>query len=432
MVKSITFCKELGFDNKSILKNPILLRANPNTLDQYYTVMKEGGFNNITAEVLAKFRTLCRKEIITLKKAHLIDPQTDVAESFISHLNPRPENFYVRTEGDSESWSSVHLQVLTEYLKWRLQATDADVAKLIKIHPGICRKSFRYLCENIATAQDLGFTPEKMLKYGYILHNYPKYTKTVLAKYPEIAGASMRKAMRMYPKLVNVSPSNIEKIYNILKKHNISDEAIQKRMNVFHMSPQTVELRLEELKRVEDLKVLFHNPNILKLVVHHNRAKSRLSYLKQLQLKCAGVSVLGNDDSKFNMHVKEGRDSNTSSDTFAFLKGIFNEDTDRFETNFKKHPYYLQVSLVSMEETYNYLISENYSSAAILNVIYILLYPKEKIQNNFKQVDLFETRSNKVLTQTNRLNLVLYFIEKEHHFTGDGIWTKSESLEEGS
>lgn len=64
-------------------------------------------------------------------------------------------------------------------------------------------------------------------------------------------------------------------------------------MNVFQLSPETVELRLQELERNADFKVLLHNPNILKLVVHHNRAKSRLLFLKELQLKCTTVSILG-------------------------------------------------------------------------------------------------------------------------------------------
>lgn len=32
------------------------------------------------------------------------------------------------------------------------------------------------------------------------------------------------------------------------------------------------------------------------------------------------------------------------------------------------------------------------------------------------------------LTQVQKLNLILYFIEKEHHFTGNGIWIKSDEV----
>lgn len=64
-------------------------------------------------------------------------------------------------------------------------------------------------------------------------------------------------------------------------------------MNVFHLSPETVKLRLQEVEGVPELRALLCNPKILKLIVHHNRARSRLSFLQQLELKCASVVVLG-------------------------------------------------------------------------------------------------------------------------------------------
>lgn len=34
------------------------------------------------------------------------------------------------------------------------------------------------------------------------------------------------------------------------------------------------------------------------------------------------------------------------------------------------------------------------------------------------------------LSQVQMLNLVVYFIEKEHHFTGNGIWPKSDEIDD--
>jgi hypothetical protein len=55
IMKIVAYCNELGFDNNSLLKNPAVLRLHPNTLDQYYLVMKEGGFINIKPEMLSKY-----------------------------------------------------------------------------------------------------------------------------------------------------------------------------------------------------------------------------------------------------------------------------------------------------------------------------------------------------------------------------------------
>lgn len=39
--------------------------------------------------------------------------------------------------------------------------------------------------------------------------------------------------------------------------------------------------------------------------------------------------------------------------------------------------------------------------------------------------DLPQTR----LTEAKKLNLALYLIEKDHHFTGDGVWEKPQVQE---
>lgn len=81
----------------------------------------------------------------------------------------------------------------------------------------IKNKSLAYLCENIEIAEYLGFERNKLLKYGYLLHNYPKYTKIALEEFRNIAGGDLKKSMRLYPKLIMVSPKNYIKIYGILK-----------------------------------------------------------------------------------------------------------------------------------------------------------------------------------------------------------------------
>lgn len=64
-------------------------------------------------------------------------------------------------------------------------------------------------------------------------------------------------------------------------------------MDIFYVSPETLKLRLQEIKNTPELRVLLFNSSILKLIVHHNRSKTRLSFLQELELKCASLFVLG-------------------------------------------------------------------------------------------------------------------------------------------
>lgn len=100
---------------------------------------------------------------------------------------------------------------------WRLEATEEEIQRLFRIYQVMKNKSLQFLCENIKIAEELLIPPNKLLKYGYLLHNYPKYPRTVLKEFPNIAGSDLRKAMRNYPKLIMISPKNYVKIYGILK-----------------------------------------------------------------------------------------------------------------------------------------------------------------------------------------------------------------------
>lgn len=78
----------------------------------------------------------------------------------------------------------------------------------------------------------------------------------------------------------------------------------------------------------------------------------------------------------FDNYIKECRDINYSSVLRAFLKKLFKIDTSPYFPLFQKHPFYRQVSLVSIEDTFLYLNEEGFTHDSILHVIFVLLYPR--------------------------------------------------------
>lgn len=103
------------------------------------------------------------------------------------------------------------------FLAWRLNATAEEIERLFRIYKMIQNKSLQNLCENIAIAEEIGIVGRQILRYGYLLHNLPRYPKTTLKELSNIAGSDLKKAMRHYPKLIMISPRNYVKIYGILK-----------------------------------------------------------------------------------------------------------------------------------------------------------------------------------------------------------------------
>ncbi|CAH0557908.1 unnamed protein product [Brassicogethes aeneus] len=425
LIESIRISRMLGYADMEIFNNPRLLRTHPVELHQHSMVLEEGAFNNITPHVLSRARTYMGKSIKELKLVKLIK-DVNVQKHFIGFINPLPKKFFVEEMDDNVSWKTVHYVILREFLKQKLNASEDDIVKLFRIHKMVINKSFRVIQENIKLAKELGFTDKKILKYGYILHNYPQYTKTILDDFSNLAGADMRESMRKFPKLFMTSPKNMIKIYGALKGHNISDETIQKNMNIFHLSPETVKFRLGELKKVPEFKILLDNPRILQLVVHQNRAKSRLSFLKQLQLRCTNYTLLGSN-CEFDDHIKEGKDKNASRETLKFLSKIFKVNSSIIKKRWQLHPFNLQVPYLDMEKTFQHLKSLDFQTKDIYDCMHIILYPKEKIIKALGDIRNDKNINCDNLTPAQILNLILYFLEREHHFTGNGVWQKYET-----
>lgn len=100
---------------------------------------------------------------------------------------------------------------------WKFNYTTEEIERLFRINSILKGKSLKQLCENIKIAEDLGFTPEKLLRFGQILRNNPLYPKRTLKENPTIAGMDLAKAMLACPRLISVVPRNYNKIYATLK-----------------------------------------------------------------------------------------------------------------------------------------------------------------------------------------------------------------------
>lgn len=55
LLASINYCKSLGYTNEAIFRTPKIVARNPLVLEQHHMLMEEGGFQNISPNVLARF-----------------------------------------------------------------------------------------------------------------------------------------------------------------------------------------------------------------------------------------------------------------------------------------------------------------------------------------------------------------------------------------
>lgn len=169
-------------------------------------------------------------------------------------------------------------------------------------------------------------------------------------------------------------------------------------MDIFSVSMPILKCRLEEIRSVPELNVLLNNPYFLKLIIHHNQARSRLSFLQHVKLKCASTGLLckflfliifylhwynfnecsvftDSPVDHFESYIRESRDRNSVSEILFLLKNLLQADGDKLGKNLKKHCYCRSVPLVEIEKSCKLLKKLRFSNKSITEVIQVVLYP---------------------------------------------------------
>lgn len=141
------------------------------------------------------------------------------------------------------------------------------------------------------------------------------------------------------------------------------------------MTPNTVLNRLNELTKVPEFKALSQNKRILQLIISQNKAKSRLEQLHKLKLKCVSINMLCGTEKFFEKHTVEGNDKTKGTDLVNFLNSELKAPVSYFRNKMSENPYWCQISLVTAQESFNFLLKLKFDKKDILEVPIIVLYP---------------------------------------------------------
>ncbi|KAF5275663.1 hypothetical protein FQA39_LY06775 [Lamprigera yunnana] len=417
-----TLRKSFGIEKEDFLQYPVLFKKSPSCLEQQYFNLKEGGFQQINAKILAHYGKIVHKNILFLKDNNYMPICHNVAEAFLNYMVPKPQIF-IGDLTDENTFSFIHHTLLTRYLVWKFNTSYDTVQKFYRNYSMSKVKSFQHISRNFQFVEQIGYSLENIFKFGSILNTPPKTIEKLLIKVPTLAGLNICEAITLFPKLVRIPPEQVLKINNYLKEANISDSSIQKHMNIFFMSPELVHKRIEEVKKIPEFNLFRNHSNFLQLIIYHNEARSRLSFLKKLKIKCASVGTFCSQKKQFELYVQDRHDIHRANAVTLYIKDLLHCDDDAISANLKRHSYYRHVSFLTIFDSYTFLRDLHFTNDAITNVISVLLYPRNKLKAAYENV----CQTVKNINQTEKLNLVLYLIEKDHHFTGNGIWNNTEN-----
>ncbi|XP_030563815.1 transcription termination factor 5, mitochondrial [Drosophila novamexicana] len=433
LLNSYETLKSLKYSVDDIVTKPMIIYYGASTLSNRHSVLIECGFQNVTIPTLFKYITVINKPIDMLKGHCYIPYNVNVSQRLAACFTDVQLPNDGQLADESITLKMLRQTLLNAYLRERLQMEDADLQKMWRVYSRVRHKSFRSVQDIIELLTTVfKFPLERIRKNIFLLHADADNVRRILREIPTIYGQDIRDIGYRRPKILMSTCDSLKQTLQHVRSFGISEDAVLRCLEVLTLGPDTVLERLRDLNEIEEFQVLGSNPRVLRLVHYQNKARLRLDYLNQLKVRCASLHILSCGSEIFAKFARDGSDRTKGRDIVVYLGNILLKDEQVLRNLLSRHPNWCHVPVLHVKQCLEYLLSKRFKLNEIFNNIHLLLYPIKRIEEKLLQLQAAEAMEElqlpvadvHALSNNEILTLILYLIESEFHFTGDGIWTE--------
>ncbi|XP_072936004.1 transcription termination factor 5, mitochondrial-like [Epargyreus clarus] len=435
LVKTVN---ELGFPSDVVVNEPSICSILPVTLKFRYRVLEECGVLNLSVKHLVSYMSLIKEKTIgELKTLGVISPLVNIENKLANCMTQWPTSLTTLVYGDVDKLTlySLRLKIIQRYLELILDITEIEFSRGLKIYPTLKHRPLAVINETLSILQTkISMPTEKIKSNFYLIHADPDNMKHILFKLRSIGGIDIKEVIRRYPKLAVKSYTSLLEIRNVLEEFGISNEAQTRCFQIYTLSPQTVKERLEKARSIPEFKTFLNHPRFLKMIHYNNTAMKRLRHLYDMNKKCLSLNVLSGSTAHYEIFEKAPGDrlGKGKDLVFCISESLGNAySMNDIRKRVKRHPFWINIPLVQVKYVYEKLSTE-FSPKDIYENCPILLYPWNKVKDVMNLVNkscdsnqplhLYEFLDLQKLSNTQKLSLILYLLEKNHYFSGNGVW----------
>ncbi|KAK2587874.1 hypothetical protein KPH14_003971 [Odynerus spinipes] len=240
----------------------------------------------------------------------------------------------------------------------------------------------------------------------------------------QIGSLTVREAIKKKPQISQYDPENIKQLLQSFKTYGIPPIAVNRCLQVCKLKHEVFIQRMKQLLSFPDTSLWTKNPQILHIILNENIGE-RIDYLREIgHMKWINMRLLISNDSYFAKFKKdEIAPSNKRTYVRCIIYKEIGSNRDDIVELLTRHPYWNRVSFLDIYYTLQFL-KERFHIKDICCNIHLILYPRSAIEATLENIENYTYIHNQKYTFTSSqlLALCLYLIEKNNHFTGDGIW----------
>lgn len=392
-------------------------------------VLQELGVPEIDINLIWRLAHYMRRPASEFKTITKIPEEQHIMNNIIYHIDGNLSNVLpIEKLNESVSVKEHYKACFSYYVQRKLDAKSDEPLKC----RGYMFKSIRLMTKLIDFYRNkLGFDLEFIREHLYILDVCPDYAQYVMdsLKDYKISDYNFQEVVKKWHTILYCDPENTKKLLLTLKKYELDGKALKYCIKILKVNNDYLNDKLKELSTIPDIRVWCKNTRILYFIVHKNMINKRIELLRKKGcIKSASSYLLTSNNNLFKKFMQDELCFNVK---IVYIEYIIckelGSDKNYLTSIFKKHPYWNKVSFVDIDDTLR-SIKEYYSIEDICRNIHIILYPWATIKKTLQTINESDTFC-KVYTLSQQLALCLYLIEKNNHFTGDGIWNIEENNE---
>lgn len=430
---------KMGFSKHSLIEEPALFGILPVTLKFRHKVLKECGIENISSASLTTYLTILKqKNIGELKKLGYLPSHINVENKLASFMTQWPTSLTTLIDADVNSTSlyTLRLKIIQRYLELVLDLTNEEFYRGVQTYPTIKHRPLEYINETLKILQLQIMIPNHKIKSNlYLVHVDPENLRNIVHNFRCIGGIDIKEVIRMHPKLATRNCNTMFETRKILEEYGISNEAQRRCFSIYTLAPDTVRERLEQAAKIPEFSAFVKHPRFLKMIHYNTTAMKRLNKLYSNNKKCVSLNVLSGSAAHYEAFVKAPGDRlGKGKDLLFCISQSLGKKINMIHVrnSIKRHPFWINTPVLQVKYVYTQL-SKQFADQDIYENCPILLYPWKKVKDTLllidkKAIPLYQENLNyDSLSKSQKLSLVLYLLEKNHYFSGNGVWTEEKN-----